>query len=188
MESLILLALIIGIVSIAVSSSKKKSSRANSQAPQTPMTATTYTNESALVKTAAKNGYIYHKRHCLMTQTEKELFLRLMKIYGSRYLVLPQVHLSSLLDHTHKGQNWKGAFSSINQKSADFVFCSYPDIEPILALEYDDWRHQYREDIQERDSIKDKIFLDAGLPLARIKVQNHLTDRVIVEKLGQFLG
>lgn len=58
-----------------------------------------------------------------MSNTEAEFFKKLQGVAGERYFVFPQVHLSALLDHKVKGQDWRIAFRHINGKSVDYVLC-----------------------------------------------------------------
>lgn len=110
--------------------------------------------------------YKYNKKDFLISRAEHEFFDILIEILGNQYYVFPQIHLIDILDNKIVGQNWKGAFSHINQKSVDFVICNKAYIKPLLAIELDDKSHN-REDRKDRDSSVEQILKDAGMPLLR---------------------
>lgn len=112
--------------------------------------------------------YQYKKKNYIMTQAEKRCFDALVQSVGATYYIFPQIHLPNLLEHKVRGQNWRGAFRHIDEKSVDFVLCDKDKVSPILAIELDDWSHD-REDRQLRDREVERIFKDAGLPLLRLK-------------------
>ena len=97
---------------------------------------------------------------------------------SERYLVFPQVHLSALLDHRVKSQDWRIAFRHINGKSVDFVLCEKITLQPVYALELDDFTHN-RRDRTERDAEVERIFKEARLPLVRFKSLNVSRDEII---------
>ncbi len=117
-----------------------------------------------------KSRYKYLRKEFLLSRAEHEFFDVLNEIVGSNYYVFPQVHLITLLDHRIKGQNWRGAFRHIDEKSVDFVICDKNYIKPLLAIELDDRTHSY-ESRKLRDEEVSSTLQDAHLPLLRFK--NH---------------
>ena len=105
-----------------------------------------------------------------MTKPEHELFDVLMSAVGNDYLIFAQVHLPTLLDNKVVGQNWRGAFRHISEKSVDFVLCDKAYISPKLAIELDDKTHE-RPERQDRDREVERILKEAGIPLLRL--ENH---------------
>ncbi len=67
--------------------------------------------------TVDRRRYHYRAKSHMMTRAEERCFRNLEKKYGAKYYIVPQVHLSALLEHRVKGQNYRGAFSHINGKS-----------------------------------------------------------------------
>ena len=92
----------------------------------------------------SKNNFLrykyFAKRH-IMTKREEEFFKLLSSIFGDKCYIVPQVHLSAILNHKVKGQNWKGAFAHINGKSVDFVLLRRKDLSVLGAVEIDDSTH-----------------------------------------------
>lgn len=112
--------------------------------------------------------YEYKQKNFFMSRAEHECFDAILKAVGNEYHIFPQVHLSSIVDNKVTGQNWKGAFKHISQKSVDFVLCDKAYISPKLAIELDDQTHE-RPDRMERDVEVERILKDAGLPLLRLE-------------------
>ena len=115
--------------------------------------------------------YKYNKKDFLMSRTEGQFFNILKELLGYNYYIFTQVHLSTILDHKIRGQNWRGAFSHINSKSVDYVI-SDKIFKPLLVIELDDISHE-REDRKERDEIVEDILENTGIPFLRIKNNSY---------------
>ncbi len=102
-----------------------------------------------------------------MNRAEHELFDVLVDVLEGRYYVFPQVHLSTILEHRMKGQDWRAAFRRINGKSVDFVICDKAYIKPLLAIELDGRSHE-TDAVRQRDADIEDIFTKAELPLLRL--------------------
>jgi len=127
------------------------------------------------------NSYTYTARDSVMTRVEGEFFLKLDRVVAERYYVFPQVHLSALLDHRVKGQEWKYAFSHINGKSVDYVLCDRTNLQPTYAIELDDYTHD-QKDRRKRDAEVERLFSEASLPLVRFK-NKDVSDKEIIQTL-----
>ena len=123
-------------------------------------------------------NYQYRRKDFVMTKAENDFFNSLTEILGDEYFVFPQMHLSTILDHKVKGQNWKAAFSYINQKSVDYVVCNRQHRRPILGIELDDWSHD-GDARKQRDINVDYMFRESGIPLLRIRDVRGMTAVVI---------
>lgn len=117
-------------------------------------------------KVFKNNTYYYTAKNSLMSKTESDFFIRLERVVNERYYVFPQVHLSAILDHRVKGQEWRYAFKHINGKSVDYVLCSRSTLKPAYAIELDDYTHN-QKDRQKRDAEVERIFEAANFPLVR---------------------
>jgi len=129
-------------------------------------------------KVFKNNKYSYFAKQLIMSHAEAEFFKKLYAVAGERYFVFPQVHLSALLDHKVKGQDWSIAFRHINGKSVDYVLCEKETLRPVYAIELDDFTHE-RNDRVDRDIEVERIFNEAGLPLVRFKNINASSDDII---------
>ena len=134
----------------------------------------------------SKSLYNYKQKAFLMSRAEHEFFDILVDITKDQYHVFPQIHLSTILDNKVVGQNWKGAFRHIDEKSVDFVICDKAYIRPLLAIELDDKTH-VREDRKIRDVEVERILNEANLPLLRFENHGSFNKeeirRVVFEKL-----
>ena len=114
-----------------------------------------------------KSQYKYYAKSYVMTSRDNECFKILNEIFSSKWFVVPQVHLSALLDYRVKGQNWNAAFRHINGKSVDFVLIGKESYKVICVIELDDSTHS-RSDRIERDAEIERMFKESRIPLARI--------------------
>ncbi len=115
--------------------------------------------------------YKYNKKDFLMTRPEGQFFNILKELLEDNYYIFTQVHLSTILDHKVRGQNWRGAFSHINSKSVDYVI-SDKFFRPLLVIELDDISHE-RKDRKKRDEIVENILENTGIPFLRIKNNSY---------------
>ncbi len=126
--------------------------------------------------------YAYKQRTFIMTKREHIFFERLLNLYGTNYYVFPQVHLSTILDHRIKGQDFRAALGVIQRKSVDYVICDKAYVRPIVAIELDDRTHDNARRIQ-RDQIVEEIFSKARMPLVRFRSADSLTNDSITASL-----
>lgn len=112
-------------------------------------------------------SFSYFAKRLPMTQPEVDFFFKLNRVVSERYYIFPQMHLSAILDHKVKGQDWRHAFRHINGKSVDFVLCDKTSLRPTYAIELDDTTHD-SVDRRERDIEVERILKQANLPLVRI--------------------
>lgn len=133
-----------------------------------------------------KSPYHYKRRDFLMSRAEHEFFDVLAEAVKAQYYIFPQVHLATILDHKVVGQNWKGAFRHIDEKSVDFVLCDKAYIKPLLAIELDDRTHEY-DNRKERDGVVESILKEAGLPLLRFENHGHFDRADITQRIANAL-
>jgi very-short-patch-repair endonuclease len=114
-----------------------------------------------------KKSFSYSKKDFLLSRSEHEFYDALIQAVGHEYYIFPQIHLSQLVEHRIKGQNWTKAFYHVNAKSVDFVLCDKSYISPKLVIELDEKSHN-ELDRQERDKIVEDILKQINLPFLRI--------------------
>ena len=161
MEIFIIIGLVVFVATLAVLNNSKSNSKK---------------------KVFKNNVYHYTAKNSLMSNAENDFFVKLERVVSERYYVFPQVHLSAILDHRVKGQEWKYAFRHINGKSVDYVLCSRTTLKPTYAIELDDYTHD-QKDRRERDDEVERIFEVANLPLVRFRNKN-LSDFEIAQALA----
>lgn len=121
-----------------------------------------------------KPSYQYRRKSFLMTKAEHSFFNTLNQAYGDTHFIFPQVHLSEFLDHTVKGQDWRGALSTIQRKSVDYIMCDKTYVRPLVAIELDDSTHQQLDRVK-RDQLVEAICAQANMPLVRFSSANATT-------------
>lgn len=129
-----------------------------------------------------RSKYQYKRKNFFMTRAEHECYDALIAAVGNDYFVFAQVHLPTLVDNKIKGQNWRGAFKHISEKSVDFVLCDKNYISPKLVIELDDRSHE-RPERQERDKEVERILQNAGLPLLRLENRGHFNQHELAQKI-----
>ena len=131
--------------------------------------------------------YRYGRKAFFMDRAEHEFFDILTEAIGSGFYVFPQVHLSTILEHKVKGQNWRAAFSSINGKSVDFVVCDKSYIRPLLAIELDGRSHA-SEAVRQRDAGIERIFEGANLRLLRFANHGSPNKEEVKQRVSEALS
>lgn len=131
--------------------------------------------------------YQYKQKNFFMSRAEHDCYDALVVAVGEKYLIFPQVHLPSIVDNKVVGQNWRGAFRHISQKSVDFVLCDKSYLSPKLAIELDDRTHE-RQDRKDRDVEVERVLKDAGLPLLRLENHGRFNTNELLEKVNATLN
>lgn len=124
----------------------------------------------SLTEKKSKFLFNYKRKDFIMSRAEHDFFDILIEIVGDKYYVFPQIHLATILDHKIVGQNWRGAFRHIDEKSVDYIICDKVYIKPLLAIELDDRSHE-RKDRIKRDIEVERILNEAKFPFLRF--ENH---------------
>lgn len=111
----------------------------------------------------------YLKKDSLLTEAEKRFYLVLSEIIGNDYLIFSKVRLADLL-YLPKMNNsdYYHYQNKIQSKHVDFLICDKENIKPLLIIELDDSSHLKIDRIL-RDTLVDKIFENAQMPILRIK-------------------
>lgn len=133
-----------------------------------------------------KLKYRYFRKRFFLTRVEHECYDALISAVGNQYYVFAQVHLSVILDHKVKGQDWRAALSHIDRKSVDYVLCDKAYISPKLVIELDDRSHVL-PDRQERDREIERILSDAQVPLLRLENKSTSNVEELVRKVDYAL-
>lgn len=131
--------------------------------------------------------YKYKRRNFFMTRAEHECYDALVETVGQEYYIFAQVHLSTLIDHTVQGQDWRAALAHINRKSVDFVLCDKVYISPKLAIELDDKSHE-RLDRQDRDREVERILRGADIPLLRLENRGVFNSKELAQQIRETLN
>ena len=134
-----------------------------------------------------RSTYNYFAKNHIMTKREEEFFVTLCNVFENKCYIVPQVHLSALLNHKVRGQNWRGAFAHINGKSADYVLLRRSDLSVLCAVELDDATHDTQSRAK-RDQEVERIFQQAKIPLVRLKRPETMSKQEIVNHFAKILN
>lgn len=114
-----------------------------------------------------KERYPYVKKPYLMTNRERELYLKLKEEYGDQYHIAPQVPLASIVSVNKYEKQQKAYRSKIDKKTLDYVLFDPVYFTPVLAIELDDSSHQLPER-KERDHFVDKVLEQCQIPIKHL--------------------
>jgi very-short-patch-repair endonuclease len=110
----------------------------------------------------------YRKKDALLTSSERTFFYFLIKSFGARYQVCPQIHLTDLV-RIEAGDSYSAEMVRyMGMKSVDFVLFDRATFAPLVAVELDGKEHETLFDRRNRDAEKELILEQAGIPLVRI--------------------
>lgn len=135
----------------------------------------------------SQTRYEYRAKDAIMTPTEERVYRRLVEVFERKFYIIPQVHLSTILDYRVKGQNWYGAFQHINRKSVDYILLNKNTLKPICAVELDDYTHKF-DKRRRRDNEVERIFRVANMPLVRIHDIARLSNSEIIELFARIIN
>lgn len=134
------------------------------------------------------NLSVYQKKEYLFdTNSEFFLYKILLELYGEKYHIFPQVNYSHLVEP--KKSTWQEERkyrSSIDRKSADFVFCDKEKIIPRLVVELDGSVHSFKNK-QTRDEFINELSKVVGLSILHLKT-NNLDKEFIKKEIDQKLN
>lgn len=133
----------------------------------------------------ALDRFHYRPKKQLMTGSQKHCFQILNDIFGERFYIIPDVALSSLLSHKVGSQSRSEAYSFIENKTADFVFCNKRTLRPVCAVKIDDNSKEHSSGNDPKDM--EKFFRSAHLPFVRITNPKKLNRDTIIEEFSRVI-
>lgn len=147
-----------------------------------------YANSRRKIGRVDKSAVEYHytRKQFIMTKTENEFYHALQQAIGTSYMIYPQAHLDTFLDHKVKGQDWRAALSKIQRKSVDFLICNREYYNPLVAIELDDASHE-NEDRRARDEKVEAICREAEMPLVRLRWQHEYNTDELLRLVAPYL-
>ena len=130
-------------------------------------------------KLLSQNRIRYSKKDCLLTELEKRYYQEFTEILGSRYIVLPQINLATVINKESAG------FRTELFRNIDFgVFDK--NLTPLLLIEINDPSHN-REDRIERDESVRKICKKARLPLVTFWTKDGINRQMFINEFRKYL-
>ncbi len=133
----------------------------------------------------------YQRRADFMSAFEKEFFITLLELAGDAYYICPQIHVGNLIEpqenYHYRRRAWLAAYFAIDKYSIDFVVCTRERMQPVLAIELDDWSHLKRRR-RRRDNIVRKMMDEARLPLLHITIDDSRDNQLVRNALSEYLS
>lgn len=124
----------------------------------------------------------YRRKDFLMSRSENDFFNVINRAIGDNFYVFPQIHLSEILDHRVKYQNYEHALRYINQKSVDYVICDREYRRPLLAIELDDPSHD-NDERKLRDVNVEYMLSEARIPLLRFRNVSRVSEEENMQRI-----
>ena len=129
----------------------------------------------------------YRPKKSLMVGNERRCFQLLNDIFGQRFYIIPGVSLSSLLNHKVGSQNRFEAYSYIENKTVDFVFCNKQTLRPVCAVKLDETSNNNSERNPSEAKEMESFFRSAHLPFVRITKPTKLDRQTIIEEFSRVI-
>lgn len=126
----------------------------------------------------------FKKNKYFLTSAEQVFFRILKHVVDGEFEVLTKVRLLDLLWLPPQAPTKQRFKNMAQSKHADFVLCDTKTLVPVLVVELDDVSHQ-REERQGGDAVKNRLLVDAGLPILRVKCQQAYDTRALGEGIQQ---
>jgi len=117
----------------------------------------------------------YKTRDDFLSSAEKSFYLTLKTFINEKAIICPKVSLKDIFFVSKSADNGAGKdymkyFGSISQKHVDFLLCNPKSMKPLCGIELDDSSHAKEKRIA-RDEFVDRVYANAGLPLAHIPLK-----------------
>jgi len=131
-----------------------------------------------------KNSYSYKKKDFLLTKKELSFYHFLQENLADKYSIMCSVRVIDIIEPVDKKDFT--AKAKIIQKHIDFLVCTKWYLNPVLAIELNDWTHRSK-DRYERDNFLDLAFQSAGLPLLFVSTRDIQKKEYVRSLLSEFV-
>lgn len=110
----------------------------------------------------------YYLRSTVLTNYEKKLYYVLAPFCSKHgFVLLSKIRIADFVQPVERrNYHW---LNRITSKHVDFLICANGSFKPLLAIELDDYTHQY-QNRQDRDYFVNSVYYSVGLPVL------HITD------------
>lgn len=124
----------------------------------------------------------YSRKNCVMTKTELMFYEKLKRITDKNDMtIFSQVNLEGLIEANNNEIKYR---NKIRSRTIDYVIVSNSNCKTLLAIELDDYTHNYKTRV-ERDKFINELFNYLDIPLLRIKVSNNYNMSLIELKIKE---
>ena len=132
-----------------------------------------------------KDPMPYLLTESIFTKSENSVYKILENISAKNNVkIFAKVRIADIIKIEKQNKNFTYWFNKIKSKHVDFLICQPETFKPLLAVELDDYTHNYKSR-KERDDFVDKIYSDVGLPVLHITEINSVKiEQSVAEVLG----
>ena len=126
----------------------------------------------------------YYLQNSVFTYHESILFEILDEFCRKNNLVLlSKIRIADFVQ-PYKQRNFYQWFNRISAKHVDFLICQPKSYKPLLAIELDDYTHNYKNR-RDRDEFVNQVYYSVGLPILHInEIRQKYVEKNIVDILG----
>jgi len=135
-----------------------------------------------LLDLADTRGF-FSKKPSIMRPDERRFFDILMKLYGDKYYIYPQVRIAAILDVKNDVKDHDNLYRLIDHLSLDFVLFDKEAMSPIIAIELNGKSHlQFNR--RNRDQKIESVLTKAGIRFLSIQVVNQYDENVLKQQIN----
>lgn len=128
----------------------------------------------------------YRKKGALLSRADLALFILLNDVINhNNYVVLPKVRLEDIIHSAPNVQNAEEYLLRLKDKSADFLICNLPDLEPKLVIVSENPQDNRIKQLS--DTFNKRASEEAGLTVISINNNNlptHPELTLLLKKYG----
>ena len=126
----------------------------------------------------------YFLKSTVLTNYEKKLYHILAPFCSQNNLILlSKIRMADFVQ-AYQGRSFYHWFNRISSKHVDFLICQTTSFKPLLAVELDDYTHNYKNR-QDRDNFVNSVYFSVGLPVLHI---TEINSEKIVSDISKILG
>lgn len=120
----------------------------------------------------------YRRKTYLLTRQEQHFYRALAETALELNLHLfVKVRLADIIGPVEGTEGWDAFLARIGSRKVDFLLCRDTALSPVLVVELDDQTHNWQRHA-ERDNLKEKALMEAGLGVLHVKSAAGLRGKV----------
>lgn len=131
----------------------------------------------------ADNKGFFTKKTSVMRNDERIMFDILMKQYGDKYYIFPQMSLANILDVKEESKDHDNLFHEINKRILDFAFFDKATFSPVLVIELNGQSH-FTLNRKNKDKIIENLLNNADVPFLPIEKQLKYNTEEIYSRIN----
>lgn len=139
-----------------------------------------------LLDLADTRGF-FSKKPSIMRTDERQFFDILVKLYGDKYYIYPQVRLAAILDVKNDVKDHDNLYRLIDHLSLDFVLFDKEIMSPVIAIELNGKSHlQFNR--RNRDQKVESVLTKAGIKFLAVTVSNSYNEDELHQEIEKLIN